>query len=36
MNKKVEDINNDNNEEQNLKIITNKAILKVSEDYGKK
>ena len=36
MNKKVEDINNDNSEEQNLKIITNKAILKVSEDYGKK
>ena len=36
INKKVEDINNDNNEQQNLKIITNKAILKVSEDYGKK
>ena len=36
INKKVEDINNDNNEEKNLKIATNKAILKVSDDYGKK
>ena len=36
INKKIEDINNDNNEEKNLKIATNKAILKVSDDYGKK